>query len=110
MCVCLKTDLMPAFSLGYLRVCVRACVRALFLFQQENRRVVHELAVAYGLVTQSFDLEPKRYVSAIKQKVQMMCCRRDYRRPARCVRPKERDIAVQRPTGAVNENGTLQPK
>lgn len=34
----------------------------------ENRRVVHELAVHYGLVTQSFDLEPKRYVSAIKQK------------------------------------------
>ncbi|CAM9514578.1 unnamed protein product [Ascophyllum nodosum] len=34
----------------------------------DHRRAVHELAVHYGLVTQSYDLEPKRYVSAIKQK------------------------------------------
>ncbi|CAM9995679.1 unnamed protein product [Scytosiphon promiscuus] len=34
----------------------------------EDRKAAHELAVHYGLVTQSFDLEPKRYVSVIKQK------------------------------------------
>ena len=36
---------------------------------QVDRKAAHELAAHYGLVTQSFDLEPKRYVSVIKQKV-----------------------------------------
>ncbi|CAB1099906.1 unnamed protein product [Ectocarpus sp. CCAP 1310/34] len=33
-----------------------------------DRKAAHELAAHYGLVTQSYDLEPKRYVSVIKQK------------------------------------------
>lgn len=37
--------------------------------KQADRLVVHELAVHYGLVTQSFDIEPARYVSAIKKTV-----------------------------------------
>lgn len=34
-----------------------------------NRRAVHELAVHYGLLTRSYDVEPKKYVSVIKQQV-----------------------------------------
>lgn len=37
--------------------------------EQLDRKAAHELAAHYGLVTQSYDLEPKRYVSVIKQKV-----------------------------------------
>ena len=37
--------------------------------KQADRLAVHELAVHYGLVTQSFDVEPARYVSAIKKPV-----------------------------------------
>lgn len=47
-----------------LSLCV--CLGAVF---QVDRKVAHELAAHYGLVSQSFDLEPKRYVSVIKQKV-----------------------------------------
>ena len=56
------------------RVAVRLCVESFFCsavtpHRQVDRKAAHELAVPYGLLTQSYDLEPKRYVSVIKQKV-----------------------------------------
>ena len=42
--------------------------------EQADRLAIHELAVHYGLVTQSFDVEPARYVSAIKKKVIWVPC------------------------------------